>query len=37
MGRQMTRLAAQATAYAYGQRINYSFGRPLRHLADLLV
>ena len=37
MGRLLTRLVAQATAYACGQRINYSFGRPLRHLADLLV
>ena len=34
---QLTRLAAKVAAYTYGQRINDSLGRPLRHLADLLI
>jgi Transposase DDE domain len=33
----LTRLAAKVAAYTCGQRINYSLGRPLRHLADLLI
>jgi len=33
----LTRLAAKIAAYTCGQRINDSLGRPLRHLADLLV
>jgi hypothetical protein len=30
-------LAAKVAAYTCAQRINDSLGRPLRHLADLLV
>ena len=30
-------LAAKVAAYTCGQRINDSLGRPLRHIADLLV
>jgi hypothetical protein len=33
----LTRLAAKIAAYTSAQRINDSLGRPLRHLADLLV
>jgi Transposase DDE domain len=33
----LTRLAAKVAAYTCAQRINDSIGRPLRHLADLLV
>jgi hypothetical protein len=33
----LARLAAKVAAYTCGQRINGSLGRPLRHLADLLV
>ena len=33
----LTRLAAKIAAYTCGQRINDSLGRPLRHLADLLI
>jgi hypothetical protein len=33
----LTRLAAKVAAYTCAQRINNSLGRPLRHLADLLV
>jgi hypothetical protein len=33
----LARLAAKIAAYTCGQRINDSLGRPLRHLADLLV
>ncbi len=33
----LARLAAKVAAYTCGQRINRSLGRPLRHLADLLV
>ena len=33
----LTRLAAKVAAYTCGQRINDSLGRPLRHLADLLI
>jgi Transposase DDE domain len=37
LGGLLARLAAKIAAYTCGQRINYSLGRPLRHLADLLV
>jgi hypothetical protein len=33
----LTRLAAKVAAYTCGQRINDSLGRPLRHLAHLLI
>jgi Transposase DDE domain len=33
----LARLAAKIAAYTCAQRINDSLGRPLRHLADLLV
>jgi Transposase DDE domain len=33
----LARLAAKVAPYTCGQRINDSLGRPLRHLADLLV
>jgi len=33
----LARLAAKVAAYTCAQRINRSLGRPLRHLADLLV
>ncbi len=33
----LARLASKVAAYTCGQRINGSLGRPLRHLADLLV
>ena len=37
LGGPLTRLAAKVAAYTCAQRINESLGRPLRHLADLLV
>ena len=37
LGGLLTRLAAKVAAYTCAQHINYSLGRPLRHLADLLV
>ena len=37
LGGLLTRLAAKVAAYTCAQRINNSLGRPLRHLADLLV
>jgi len=37
LGGLLARLAAKIAAYTCGQRINHSLGRPLRHLADLLV
>jgi Transposase DDE domain len=37
LGGLLTRLAAKVAAYTRAQQINYSLGRPLRHLADLLV
>jgi len=37
LGGLLARLAAKVAAYTCGQRINGSLGRPLRHLADLLV
>ena len=33
----LTRLAAKVAAYTCGQRPNDRLGRPLRHLADLLI
>ena len=33
----LARLAAKVAAYTCGQRLNFQLGRPLRHLADLLV
>jgi len=33
----LARLAAKVAAYTCGQRLNGLLGRPLRHLADLLV
>ena len=33
----LARLAAKIAAYICAQRINDTLGRPLRHLADLLV
>jgi hypothetical protein len=33
----LTRLAAKIAAYTCAQRINHFLGRPLRHLADLLI
>lgn len=33
----LTRLAAKVAAYTCGQRLNGRLGRPLRHLADLLI
>jgi hypothetical protein len=37
LGGLLTRLAAKVAAYTCAQTINYSLGRPLRHLADLLI
>ncbi len=37
LGGLLARLAAKVAAYTCGQRINYSLGRPLRHMADLLI
>jgi hypothetical protein len=37
LGGLLRRLAAKVVAYTCGQRINDSLGRPLRHLADLLI
>ena len=37
LSRLLARLAAKATMYNCGQRINDCLGRPLRYLADLLV
>ncbi len=37
LGGLLTRLAAKIAAYTCAQRINDFLGRPLRHLADLLV
>lgn len=33
----LTRLAAKVAAYTFGQVLNLQLGRPLRHLADLLI
>ncbi len=37
LGGLLRRLAAKVAAYTCGQRLNDSLGRPLRHLADLLI
>ena len=37
LGGLLARLAAKVAAYTCGQRLNDRLGRPLRHLADLLV
>ena len=37
LGGLLARLAAKVAAYTCAQRVNASLGRPLRHLADLLV
>jgi hypothetical protein len=37
LGGLLARLAAKMAAYTCGQRLNNQLGRPLRHLADLLV
>lgn len=37
LGGLLARLAAKIAAYSCGQRITNSLGRPLHHLADLLV
>ena len=37
LGGLLTRVAAKVVAYTCAQRINGSLGRPLRHLADLLI
>lgn len=37
LGGLLARLAAKVAAYTCGQQLNYQLGRPLRHLADLLV
>ena len=37
LGGLLTRLAAKVAAYTCGQRLNDRLGRPLRHLADLLI
>ena len=37
LGGLLARLAVKVAAYTCGQRINDFLGRPLRHLADLLV
>jgi hypothetical protein len=37
LGGLLTRLAAKVAAYTCAQTINDSLGRPLRHLADLLI
>ena len=37
LGGLLARLAAKVLAYTCGQRLNDRLGRPLRHLADLLI
>ena len=37
LGGLLTRLAAKIAAYTCAQKMNDFLGRPLRHLADLLV
>lgn len=37
LGGLLTRLAAKVAAYTCGQVLNSQLGRPIRHLADLLV
>ena len=37
LGGLLARLAAKITAFTCGQWLNVQLGRPLRHLADLLI
>lgn len=37
LGGLLTRLAAKVAAYTCGQVLNYQLGRPIRHLASLLI
>ena len=37
LGGLLARLSAKITAYTCGQHFNRELGRPLRHLADLLI
>jgi hypothetical protein len=37
LGGLLARLAAKVTAYTWGQTLNARLGRPLRHLASLLI
>jgi hypothetical protein len=37
LGGLLTRLAAKVAAYTCGQLLNDRLGRPLRHLADLMI
>jgi Transposase DDE domain len=37
LGGLLTRVSAKVAAYTCAQRLNGSLGRPLRHLADLLI
>ena len=37
LGGLLTRLAAKVTAYTVGQVLNDRLGRPIRHLASLLI
>ena len=37
LGGLLARLAAKVAAYTFGQVLNDRLGRPLRHLASLLV
>ena len=37
LGGLLAPLAAKVAAYTFAQRINDTLGRPLRHLADLLI
>lgn len=37
LGGLLARLAAKVAAYTCGQWLNSLLGRPLRHLADLLI
>lgn len=37
MGGLLARLAAKVAAFTCGQVLNATLGRPLRHLADLLI
>ncbi len=37
LGGLLARLTAKVAAYTCAQRVNASLGRPLRHLADLLI
>ena len=37
LGGLLARLAAKIAAYTCAQRMNDTLGRPMRHLADLLI